>query len=135
MRFLRAKVKARVGERLTVEFSEPTKVLIMTDREFKKYQNHNTYSFFGGEKESPYEFTVPKSTSWNVVVEKGSYFNPKDITAKITKSSGTELPKGTDEIPASKKKKKNKNKGGKEETIKNEEPIAESSADEVEESE
>lgn len=114
MRYLRAKVKAKSGERLTVEFSEPTRVLIMTDNEFKKYKNHNTFTYFGGEKESPFEFTIPKSTSWNVVVEKGSYYSPRPITAKVIKSSGSELAQAAEQVAAPKKKKKSK-KGKKDE--------------------
>ena len=82
----------------------------MTDREFKKYKNNNTFTYYGGYKDAPYEFVFPKSDAWEVVIEKGSYHNPEDITATITKIKG-----GAPVLPASgdgkgKKKKKKKDK-------------------------
>lgn len=84
MRFLYGKVKASVGHTVKVEFSKPTRVLIMTDREFVRYKNNLTFTYYGGHKESPYEFTVPKSGTWYVVVEKGTYYEPEKIKASIS---------------------------------------------------
>lgn len=109
MRFLHCKVKARLGDRIRVETSKPTRVLIMTDREFKKYKNNNTFTYYGGFKDAPYEFAVPKSDAWEVVIEKGSYYHPEDITASVSKVTG-----GTSTLPPAdngkKKKKKKKDK-------------------------
>lgn len=84
MRFLYGKVKAQVGHIVKVEFSEPTRVLIMTEREFEKYKNNLTFTYYGGQKDSPYEFTIPKSGTWYVVVEKGSLSKPRDIKASFS---------------------------------------------------
>ncbi len=84
MRFLHGKVKARKGQKISVTFSAPTRVLVMTQRNFEKYKNNLTFTYYGGQKEdSPYEFSVPQYGDWYVVVEKGSYHAPEDITASI----------------------------------------------------
>lgn len=59
----------------------------MPMREFKKYKENFTFTYFGGPKDDSYEFTVPKAGTWIVVVEKGTYRNPIDIDVKITKES------------------------------------------------
>jgi len=56
----------------------------MTSREFKNYKNHRTFTYFGGEKESPFEFTVPKATTYHIVVEKGFGKEAKDIKADFS---------------------------------------------------
>lgn len=89
MRFLHGKMKVNRGGIINVTFSKPTRVLIMTDRDFKKYRDNITYSYFGGHKESPYEFVVPKTDVWHVVVEKGSYNQPENITATFSATHAT----------------------------------------------
>jgi len=85
MRFLYGKVKAKKGSIIRVSFSSPTRVLVLTQREFNKYRNNLSYTYYGGfQEESPYEFTAPKQNYWFVVVEKGgTYYEPGDVTASI----------------------------------------------------
>jgi hypothetical protein len=33
---------------------------------------------------SPFEFEAPSDGVWHIVIEKGSYFAPKNITASVT---------------------------------------------------
>lgn len=84
MRFLHGKKKVNRGGNITVTFSKPTRVLILSHKEFKRYQNGQSFKYFGGHMDSPYEFTVPSSGEWHVVVEKGSYYSPESITASFT---------------------------------------------------
>lgn len=89
MRFLHGKVKARKGQAINVSFSLPTRVLVMTQKNFEKYKNNLTFTYFGGHKEeSPYAFNVPNDGQWFVVVEKGSYYEPTDLIASIELVSG-----------------------------------------------
>ena len=84
MRFLHGKAKARKGHTIKVNFSEPTRVLIMTEKNFNKYKNNLTFTYYGGHKEeSPFEFSAPKDGTWFVVVEKGTYHEPRNVTADI----------------------------------------------------
>ncbi|HAW20552.1 MAG TPA: hypothetical protein DCX14_10245 [Flavobacteriales bacterium] len=104
MRFLHGKIKAQSGEKIKVSISKPTRILIMPMREFKKYKENFTFTYFGGQKEDSYEFTVPKAGTWIVVVEKGTYLKPIDIEVKISKESAPAA------APKRKEKKKNKKK-------------------------
>jgi len=56
----------------------------MPDRQFKRYRDNITFTYYGGHKESPYEFKVPKTDVWHVVVEKGIDSKPLDLTASFT---------------------------------------------------
>lgn len=89
MKFLHGKLKVNKGGKITVNFSKPTRVLVMTEREFKKYRDNITYTYYGGHKESPYEFTAPKSDVWHVVVEKGTAEKPEKITATLSATQAT----------------------------------------------
>jgi hypothetical protein len=82
-------MKVNKGGKINVTFSKPTRVLIMTDREFKKYRENITFTYYGGHKESPYEFVVPKTDVWHIVVEKGSYNKPEAITASFSATHAT----------------------------------------------
>lgn len=107
MRFLHGKLKAFTGEKIKVKISMPTRVLIMPERQFNKYRENMTYTYFGGQKDGEYEFSVPKSGTWVIVVEKGTYANPLDIEVNVSKEAA--VPKAIESEKKSKKKKK-KNK-------------------------
>ena len=81
MRYLHGKIKANKGGKITVTISKKTRVLILTEKDFKRYKNNQTYTYFGGVKEGSYDFTATKSGVWHVVVEKGSYHKPENIKA------------------------------------------------------
>ncbi len=98
MRFLHGRVKANKGGKIRVKVSMRTRVLIMNDRNFKRYKNNMSFTYYGGHKEGEYEFQVPSTNFWNVVVEKGSYANPIDIKVNI------EVEKGAVHKPAKPKK-------------------------------
>ncbi len=108
MRFLHGKLKAFTGEKITVEISMPTRVLIMPERQFSKYRENMTFTYFGGQKEESYEFVIPKSGTWVVVVEKGAYGNPLNVEVSISKESPVKKPVAI-EIKKSENKKKSKN--------------------------
>lgn len=83
MRFLYQPFEAKRKEIIEVEIDQSTKVKFMTAREFKSYKLGKTYSFHGGLfEESPVRFVVPFDSNWHVVVEKGTYYDPLEITAK-----------------------------------------------------
>jgi hypothetical protein len=84
MRYLHGKIKANKGGKITVTISKKTRVLILTEKDFKRYKNNQTYTYFGGVKEGSYDFTAIKSGVWHVVVEKGSYHKPENIKASFS---------------------------------------------------
>ena len=94
MRFLHGKVKAFKGQTIEVSFSRPTRVLVMSQKNFEKYRNNLTFTYYGGQKEeSPYNFSAPVSGEWYVVVEKGTYYEPIEIDAsfKVVNSDKPEI--------------------------------------------
>lgn len=69
---------------MTVHFSEPTRVMLIGDYDYKKYKEHKTYNYRGGHLEvSPHDFEIPNDGLWHIVIEKGSYYNPREITASV----------------------------------------------------
>ena len=84
MKYLHQTLKVKKGTQVTVHFSQPTKVLLLGDYQYKNYKDHRTYNYRGGNLEqSPQQFEIPNDGLWHVVVEKGSYFNPKNIVASV----------------------------------------------------
>ncbi len=88
MRYLHGRTKVNKGGKITVIISKPTRILILTEKDFKKYKNNLTFSYYGGSKDDSYEFEVPKSGFWHVVVEKGSYHKPEKIKASFSVVNG-----------------------------------------------
>ena len=88
MRYLHGKVKVNKGGKIAVTISKPTRVLILSEKDFRRYKNNQTFSYFGGAKEDSYEFEVPKSSVWHVVVEKGTYHKPEEIKARFSVVKG-----------------------------------------------
>jgi hypothetical protein len=84
MKYLHQIFKAKKGTQIKVHFSEPTKVLLLGDYQYENYKENRTYDYRGGMLEqSPQEFEIPNDGKWHVVVERGSYFNPKNIVASV----------------------------------------------------
>lgn len=84
MKYLHRILKAKKGAHIKVHFSEPAKVLLLGDYQYKNYKEHRTYDYRGGELEnSPHQFEIPNDGLWHVVVERGGYFNPKNIVATV----------------------------------------------------
>lgn len=106
MRFLYQKVRAQKGNKIKISVSQPTRVLVMNNKNYKRYKNNQTFTYFGGEKDGTYEFTAPLSIDWNVVVEKGTFHSPASVTASIAIERTTADP----DAGKKKKKKKKKNK-------------------------
>lgn len=85
MRYLYQSFSARKSDQVEVSFDQPTKVKLMTKREFEKYRKSKTYTYWGGDKtDSPAVMDIPTDGKWVVVVEKGTYFNPIEISASIS---------------------------------------------------
>jgi len=81
MKFLHKPLKAQAGDVIRVEFSRPTRVLLIQSRQFEKYKKGKTYHYRGGESEkSPVEFTVPFDGVWHAIIEKGTFKNPIDVS-------------------------------------------------------
>jgi len=84
MKYLHRILKAKKGTYIKVHFSEPTKVLLLGDYQYKNYKEHRTYDYRGGQlTKSPQQFEIPNDGLWHVVVERGGYYNPKNITAGV----------------------------------------------------
>jgi len=81
MKFLHKPLKAQAGDIIRVEFSRPTKVLLIQSRQFEKYKKGKTYHYRGGAAEkSPVEFTVPFDGIWHAIIEKGTFNKPLDVS-------------------------------------------------------
>lgn len=84
MRYLHSKHKAKKGDTIVVQFDQPTRVLLLSDKDYKNYKLPRTFSYYGGHMEdSPHEFEVPEAGMWHIVLELG-YFNPIQLTASST---------------------------------------------------
>jgi hypothetical protein len=84
MKYLHRILKAKKGTHISVHFDQPTKILLLGDYQYKNYKEHKTYNYRGGASEnSPKQFVIPNDGLWHVVVERGGYFNPKNIVAKV----------------------------------------------------
>ena len=84
MKYLHRVFKAKKGNRVVVHFSQTTRVMLIGDYEYKKYKEHKTYNYRGGNLEvSPHEFEIPNDGIWHIVIEKGSYYKPKAIEATV----------------------------------------------------
>jgi hypothetical protein len=58
--------------------------MLIGDYDYKKYKEHKTYNYRGGQLEvSPHDFEIPNDGLWHIVIEKGSYYNPREITASV----------------------------------------------------
>jgi len=88
MRYLHGKAKVNKGGKIAVTISKPTRILILSEKDFKRYKNNQTFTYYGGEKKDGYEFEAPKSGFWHVVVEKGTYHKPVEIKASISVTKG-----------------------------------------------
>jgi hypothetical protein len=84
MRYLYQNVKTRKGETIHVELSGSTKVMVLSEKQFDKYRNNRTFTYFGGQKNGSYDFKSPRDGSWVVVVEKGDWKHPQNIQAKVS---------------------------------------------------
>lgn len=83
MKFLYKKFQAKKKEIIEVTIDRPTKVRFMTAVDFKRYKNGRSFNFFGGTFDgSTVHFVLPYDSVWHVVVEKGSHYEPMELTAK-----------------------------------------------------
>jgi hypothetical protein len=84
MLFLHGVLKGKKGFTVKVDFSHPTKIKLIKDKEFRNYKLNKPYRFYGGFfEQSPAYIPFPSSGVWHVVIEKGSLKNPLPVTAKI----------------------------------------------------
>ncbi len=92
MKFLTQTFSARKTYQIKVTFSEATSVKLMSKRNLDKYRKSQTHTYWGGHFDnSPVIFNIPNDGQWAVVVEKGTYHAPKDITASVEVITGGEL--------------------------------------------
>ncbi len=84
MKYLHRVFKAKKGTHVVVHISEPTRVLLIGDYQYKQYKEHKTFNYRGGLVEGKsQEFDIPNDGLWHVVIEKGSYYNPLPVTASV----------------------------------------------------
>lgn len=88
MKYLHRILKLKKGTHIKVHFDQPAKILLLGDYHYKNYKEHRTYQYRGGNMEnSPQQFIIPSDGLWHIVVEKGGYFNPKNIVANVVVES------------------------------------------------
>jgi len=84
MRYLQQSFKADKGIRVQVTFDRPTRILLLSRNEYKKYKGSASFTYYGGEaKDSPKIITVPKAGLWYVVVEIGGYHENGSYNASV----------------------------------------------------
>lgn len=82
MKFLHVKFPGKKKEIVEVRISHSTRVKFMTAREFKRYSNARTHTYYGGTFEKgTVRFVLPFDSVWTVVVEKGTVSAPVEVTA------------------------------------------------------
>jgi hypothetical protein len=84
MRYLRSTFYAKKGQAVKVNFDQPSKIMLMSDRDFKKYRdNSGTITYWGGyHTESPVTFAIPSAGTWHVIVELG-WNDQKKVQASV----------------------------------------------------
>ena len=84
MKILQQAVKVKKGARVLVKFSRPANIYLMTEVNFKRYKEGQSFKRIGGEfTESPAEFTAPYDGTWHAIIEKGAHTNPEHITGSV----------------------------------------------------
>jgi hypothetical protein len=84
MKYLHRILKVKKGTHVKVHFSQPAKVLLLGDFHYRNYKDHKTFNYRGGDlQQSPHQFTIPSDGLWHIIVERGSYYQPKNIVAAV----------------------------------------------------
>ena len=84
MKFLYNSLKGKKKQIVKVNFDTSTKVKLMTAFDLKKYKQGQTHRYRGGFFENgPVFFRLPSDGIWYVIVEKGSYNEPKNVQASV----------------------------------------------------
>ncbi|MEM9022688.1 MAG: DUF1883 domain-containing protein [Bacteroidota bacterium] len=82
MRYLHSVHKVRKGQSIEVTFDKPAKIMLISDRQFKRYTKSISFRYRGGFlQESPFNFPAPADGKWHIVVELGGYFNYEQVQA------------------------------------------------------
>lgn len=84
MRYLRSTFYAKKGQAAKVTFDSPTKIMLMSDRDFKKYRdNSGSITYWGGNQtQSPVILEIPSAGTWHVIIELG-WYEKKKIKADV----------------------------------------------------
>jgi len=84
MKILQQLIKVKRHSRVSVHFSRPCNVYLMTEVNYKRYKEGASFKRLGGPFEkSPAEFTAPYDGAWHAVIEKGSHVNPQPIEGRV----------------------------------------------------
>jgi len=84
MKFLYNSLKGKKKQIVKVTFDTSTKVKLMTAFDLNKYKQGRTHRYRGGFFENgPIFFRLPSDGIWYVVVEKGTYREPKNVQASV----------------------------------------------------
>lgn len=84
MKFLYNSIKGKKKQIVKVDFDTSTKVKLMTAFDHKKYKQGQTHRYRGGFFENgPVYFRLPSDGIWYVIVEKGTYSQPKNVQASV----------------------------------------------------
>ena len=82
MKYLRHEFTTRTNQHVKVTFQEPVGVLVMNDKNFDRYKNGMSCTYFGGHQEvSPFRINVNRG-KWHVVIDVENK-DPKSINPTI----------------------------------------------------
>ncbi|TVR38635.1 MAG: DUF1883 domain-containing protein [Cryomorphaceae bacterium] len=84
MKILRQKIYGKRKQLIKVHIDKPAVVKFFTPEAFSRYKRGFTHDYWGGfTEESPAVFEVPKKGVYIAVVEKGTFTNPIEVTARV----------------------------------------------------
>lgn len=79
--------KSLYGKRkqiVLVHVDKPAVVKFFSPEQYKKYKMGRTHRYWGGYSESsPAQFEIPRKGQYFAVVEKGTFSQPVDLTARV----------------------------------------------------
>jgi len=84
MKILSQSVSAKRKQVVKVHVDRPAVVKFFTPDNYYKYKKGATHKYWGGFVETPPgRFEIPRKGKYIAVVEKGTFNNPVDLTARI----------------------------------------------------
>lgn len=84
MKILQQAVKVKRHSRVNVHFDKPCTIYLMTEVNFKRYKDGASFRRLGGPfDKSPAEFVAPYDGTWHAVIERGSHFNPINVSGRV----------------------------------------------------
>lgn len=84
MKILSKAIQGKRKQMIVVHTDKPTVVKFFTPNNYQRYKKGLTHRYWGGYVETPpAQFEIPRKGVYYAVVEKGSFNNPVELTARV----------------------------------------------------